>query len=63
MHSTKSIGFVIIFLLSTTLFHFLFQIKSGATGAALWVASAAFGFILVYLFHMCTQDAAQGPSN
>lgn len=56
MHSTKSIGFLIIFLLSTSLFHFLFKIKSGASGAALWLASAAFGAIVVYLLHMCSQD-------
>ena len=56
MHSTKSVGLVIIFLLSTALFHFLFKLKANASGSALWIASAAFGLILVYLFHMCTSN-------
>lgn len=56
MHSTKSVGFVIIFLLSTALFHFLFKLKANASGSALWIASAAFGLILVYLLHMCTSN-------
>lgn len=52
MHSTKSIGLFIFFLLSTFVFHFLFQVKSGSSHAALWVASAAFGCIAVALLHM-----------
>jgi hypothetical protein len=57
MHSTKSIGLVIIFLLSTTLFHFLFKLKADASGGGLWLASAAFGLILVYVFHLGTKNA------
>jgi hypothetical protein len=57
MHSTKSVGLVIIFLLSTTLFHFLFKLKANASGSGLWVASAAFGLILAYLLHTCTKSS------
>jgi accessory gene regulator protein AgrB len=55
MHSTKSIGLVIMFLLSTTLFHFLFKLKANSSGGGLWVASAAFGLILVYVLHLGTK--------
>ncbi len=60
MHNTKSTGFVIIFLVSTFLFHLLFQIKAASSGTALWIASAAFGLIAVYLLHMTTQRHEQG---
>jgi len=56
MHSTKSIGLFIFFLINTFLFHFLFQVKSGYSHAAVWVASAAFGFIAVSLLHINTKE-------
>jgi hypothetical protein len=60
MHSTKSIGLVIIFLVSTFLFHFLFQMKAASSGLAVWIASAAFGIIASYLLHMTTQHHEKG---
>jgi regulatory protein YycI of two-component signal transduction system YycFG len=55
MHSTKSIGLLIFFLINTFLFHFLFQVKSGYSHAAVWIASAAFGLIAAGILHVNTQ--------
>ncbi len=55
MHSTKSIGLFIFFLINTLLFHFLFQVKVGYSQAAVWVASAAFGLIAASLLHINTK--------
>jgi hypothetical protein len=59
MHSTKLTGMVIIFLINTFLFHFVFQFKGGASQAAVWIASIAFGLISAAVLHMTTKKQGE----
>jgi len=58
MH-TKTVGMIIVFLISTFLFHFIFQFKAGATATAVWIASIAFGAIAAAVLHMATKEQHQ----
>jgi len=58
MH-TKTVGMFIVFLISTFLFHFIFQFKAGATSTVVWIASLAFGGIVASVLHMTTKDLHQ----
>jgi hypothetical protein len=56
MHSTKLTGLVIVFLMTTFLFHFLFQIKPGFSPIGVWIASVAFGIISAYILNLSTKQ-------
>jgi hypothetical protein len=59
MHSTKTFGLIIIFLINTFIFHFIFQSKGGASSAAVWLLSFAFGAIAAAILHMTTKEHHQ----
>ena len=60
MHSTKPIGLIILFLINTFLFHFIFQSKAGGSPIGVWIASIAFGSIVAAVLHMTTKEHHQG---
>ena len=59
MHSTKAIGLIIVFLINTFLFHFIFQFKAGGSPTGVWIASIVFGCIAAAVLHMTTKEHHQ----